>query len=302
MVIQVNRYAQSGQALVAVILVMVIALTVALSIATRNVTNLQLTTEEQNSQRALSAAEAGIERSLKSDSTGVIISTPQSIGSAKIERVEVKDTVGSTLLLHEGKSIGRNNPVDIWLSTYSNTDPSAMYSNPYVGNLLIYWEGPSSCTSNAAIDIMAIVNPGGGGYDDAFVRHYPVDPCSTRRLTNNFCPNSGSSNCELESGANDPNFSFTTPSTTIGNVPFGNLLTLRFDAANPAMLVRVTSLYAGTKIAIEGRNAAGQAQSLPSQGSTIESIGSSGNTQRKITVNKEHPKLPLELFYTIFSP
>lgn len=43
---------------------MVIALTIGLSIAARSIINLQTTTEEEISQRAFSAAEAGIERAI----------------------------------------------------------------------------------------------------------------------------------------------------------------------------------------------------------------------------------------------
>src|SRR6185295_1803930 len=55
---------QKGQALLIVILVMIVALTIGLSLATRTIINLKNTTEEVNSQKALSAAEAGIEASL----------------------------------------------------------------------------------------------------------------------------------------------------------------------------------------------------------------------------------------------
>ena len=52
---------QKGQILLLVVLVMTIALTIGLSLATRTITDIRTTTEEENSQRAFSAAEAGIE-------------------------------------------------------------------------------------------------------------------------------------------------------------------------------------------------------------------------------------------------
>jgi len=55
---------QSGQALLIVILVMVIALTVGLSVAVRTTTNIRTASEDENSQRAFSAAEAGVSKRL----------------------------------------------------------------------------------------------------------------------------------------------------------------------------------------------------------------------------------------------
>src|SRR5579885_3559975 len=63
---RLQRTPQDGQAFLIVVLVMVIALTVGLSIASRTITNLRVSTEEENSQKAFSAAESGIEQALKS--------------------------------------------------------------------------------------------------------------------------------------------------------------------------------------------------------------------------------------------
>jgi len=58
---------QKGQALLIVVLVMVVALTVGLSIASKTIISLRTSTEEANSQKALAAAEAGIEQALKTN-------------------------------------------------------------------------------------------------------------------------------------------------------------------------------------------------------------------------------------------
>src|SRR3989344_2066165 len=56
---------QKGQVLLIVVLVMIVALTVGLSLISRSVTNLRTSTEEAESQKALAAAEAGVEQALK---------------------------------------------------------------------------------------------------------------------------------------------------------------------------------------------------------------------------------------------
>src|SRR3990167_4715556 len=60
---------QKGQILLVVVLAAVVALTVGLSAVSRTITNTKVTTEEANSQKALSAAEAGIEELISNAST-----------------------------------------------------------------------------------------------------------------------------------------------------------------------------------------------------------------------------------------
>lgn len=52
---------KSGQILVLVLLVVVVALSVGLSVASRNITNIRTSTQTEQSQRAFSAAEGGVE-------------------------------------------------------------------------------------------------------------------------------------------------------------------------------------------------------------------------------------------------
>ena len=64
-----EKQLQKGQVLLVVVLVMVVALTVGLSLASRSITNLRITSDDENSQRAFSAAEAGVERAVKGNCT-----------------------------------------------------------------------------------------------------------------------------------------------------------------------------------------------------------------------------------------
>src|SRR3989344_396244 len=52
---------KSGQILILVLLIVVVSLAVGLSVASRNLTNLRISTQTQESQRAFSAAEGGVE-------------------------------------------------------------------------------------------------------------------------------------------------------------------------------------------------------------------------------------------------
>jgi Tfp pilus assembly protein PilX len=58
---------QRGQVLLVIVLLITVATTIGLSVATRSIVNLRLSAEEDHTQRAFSAAEAGLEQSLLSD-------------------------------------------------------------------------------------------------------------------------------------------------------------------------------------------------------------------------------------------
>lgn len=69
---------KAGQALIVVLLVLGVALTVGLAIVARSVTEVNVSTVQDESARALSAAEAGIEQALG----GVIVSGSDTVGVA----------------------------------------------------------------------------------------------------------------------------------------------------------------------------------------------------------------------------
>lgn len=75
-----------GQILILVLLVVVVALAVGLSVASRNITNLRTSTQTEQSQRAFSAAEGGVEDVLSRLSQ---IAANPSITSGVVENVTV---------------------------------------------------------------------------------------------------------------------------------------------------------------------------------------------------------------------
>lgn len=316
--IKIQRVNNSGQALLAVVLVLVVALTVGLSAATRNITNVRLTSDEQASQRALSAAEAGIEQAIKVPTQrGIIIGTggvtpTRSVGDASIEKVNVQALNGTEFLLNGGNPIPRNESVDIWLS-----NPTT-FASPWTGFLYVHWGSPAKgvCaagteSSNAAMMITTISKPDNNLMRVAEVKNYPFDPCSTRRTVNNFCPRVSGLYCvdadvNGDFAARWSQASFTVPAT--GGKTFQYSVRLAFgaaiqEAAKRGIFVRITPLYADTVVGLRGRMVDNvTALAIPEQGTVIESTGMSGSTQRKISVYRSNPIIPAELFYTIFSP
>lgn len=85
---------RSGQILILVLLVVVVALAVGLSVASRNITNLRTSTQTEQSQRAFSAAEGGVEDVLSRLSS---ISVP--VGGQTTVPVDVGGIVANVVVL-----------------------------------------------------------------------------------------------------------------------------------------------------------------------------------------------------------
>lgn len=253
---------------------MVVALTVGLSIATQTITHLRTANEEESSERAFAAAEAGIERALVSNTT----STGAFDNSASYQTV-VQSLAGTEFLLNNGQVISKDEPVDVWLSTY----PS--YAGPRTGNVTIYWGMASDACANAetnntlpALSVTLL----SGTRANPRMSHYAFEPCAARRGNNNF---------EAIGAAG-------------GAVSGKTFIYRRTINVTSGLLMRIIPLYAPGIIGIRGCDGAGANCSvLPAQGTVIESTGVSDKTQRKIVSFRGYPKLPVELFpYVLFSP
>jgi hypothetical protein len=271
------RVYQKGQILLIVVLVMTIALTVGLSIATKTITTVRTTAEGENSQRAFSAAEAGIEQALqnRTSSTGTFTNNTS-------YQTSVATVGGQDFLVNNGAPVLKDEGVDIWFSTYPT------YASPWTGTVTVYWGRPGdTCNANEAINTMAALemvlisgtraNPQAG--------HTVVDPCGppiNRTSANRFelIPPGGG---------------------TISGQTFAFRKTITVTSG---LIMRIVPLYASTRIAIRGCDGGnGNCNSLPAQGTQIVSVGTADNTQRKIVGFQENPKLPVPFFpFIIFSP
>ncbi|MEK7450643.1 MAG: hypothetical protein AAB662_01745 [Patescibacteria group bacterium] len=256
---------QGGQILLIVVLVMIVSLTVGLSVASRSITNLRTSTEEVNSQKALSAAEAGIEQSILSNAS--IASGEIYIGTRYSTTVtEVK---GTSFLVKGGNTIAQDEGADIWLSDYSK-DSAKLYLNPWSGNLTIYWGNSADSCSNPALEIVIV----SGTKISPKINRYAFDPCLSRVSSNHFTQaSSGGSVAGV-------NFLFSTP-------PIGVV---------SGLIAKIIPLYSSGQIGVVGTS------SLPSQGFVIDALGQSGGTSKKINVFNGYPELAAQFFsYGLFS-
>lgn len=265
---------EKGQILLIIVLVMTVALTIGLSVATRTITNIRTASEEESSQRAFSAAEAGVEKALK-DNTGASGSfTNNTSYSTTISTLE-----GDEFLMNNGSPILKDDAADLWLSIYPN------YTNPWNGVMTIYWgTAADQCTTGeqsntlAALELVLI----SGTTGNPSVTQYALDPCNSRASANNFesIPSAGG---------------------TINGQAFRFRKTINITSG---LLMRIVPLYGQAVVGVRGCDASGgNCNVFPAQGTVITSVGVSGETQRKIVGFRENPKLPIQFFpFVLFSP
>ncbi len=281
-------FGEKGQSLLIVVLVMVVALTVGLSVASRSIINLRITSEEQSSQSAFSAAEAGIEKALQISSTGTVI-TDQTIGAnATIKKTVITPVGGDKeFLVNNGTPVAEDDGVDVWLSHYPD------YASPLSPQFFsVYWGTTSnSCSGNTASAMEIIVLS--GSKVNPVSKRFTFDPCQTRANSNQFSPITSPTNVGAFIRAGKT-FQYRTPDNFLNGV-------------SNIFIVRVIPLYASAPIAIYTCNNGGNnCTTLPLQGKQIDSTGIAGDvsqpTVRKITYFQGYPKLPSEFFqYVLFS-
>lgn len=268
------RESQKGQILLIVVLVMVTALTIGLSVAARTITNTKTSQEAENSEKAFSAAEAGIEQSLTNNT---------SYSGTFTNNTNYKTTVttlsGTAFALNNGSPVLKDDSIDVWLSSYPG------YVNPWSGIITLYWGQTTDACTNAettntaaALEIIAVT----GTKANPQTSRYAVDPCSQRSLSNKLeyiSPGGGS----------------------VGGKTYSYKKTLTISSG---LFVRVIPLYNSVNIAVTGCDGANVSCSpLPSQGTIITSVGTSDTTQRKLVSYRHYPKLPTEIFpYSFFAP
>ncbi len=265
---------QRGQALLIIVLVMVVALTVGLSVATRTIINLRNTQQQADSQKALSAAEAGIEQAIKNQTSAE--GTFGTGGQAVSYATTLQDiSTSAPFLTNGGNQVSKNDAIYVWLSPYTSNFTQTWPN----GDLKIYWgEDPNPC-NNAALEIAVI----SGSKATPSIARYVFDPCPSRQAANNFYPITSAGTTTISG------------KTLYYEVQAG--ITPNFPTISNGMLVRIDPIYSNAYIGAYGTN-------LPPQGTIYTSIATtSANITRKVQVFQGYPEIPAEFFpYILFQP
>jgi hypothetical protein len=262
---------EAGQILLVVVLVVIVVTTVGLSLASRSITSLRTSTEEAESQKALAAAEAGVERLLENSAPTTEGTIGGTLANANYSAY-VHQLSATTFLMNGGNSVPKDEGADLWFTVYSSDkDWTKRYISPlggWNGTLHVYWGTDSSnpC-NNPALEIIIVTGTAGNPVS----KRYTYDPCLARQSENHF-------------GLPSPSGGMSLPYGSDGIDVVGGLI------------ARVIPLYGSTIVGVDGGNTA-----LPLQGFFINSTGTSGQTSRKIRVFKGYPQTYLPyLSYGLF--
>lgn len=270
-----RNFNQRGQALLAIILVMVVGLTVGLSLVSRSVTDIQTATQIEGSSRAFSAAEAGIESVLKNSSD-----TSGCPSSGNCFNVVTSLAGGTDAPLQVGE-VGIGDTYNLWLVWHKQvgSDWVPDLSNPYLGtDITVCWQKVNLADPDPAIEAAVFYQnlPNYGVWRGAY------DPNIARTPANKFTDVSGSlGSCPGYSG-----YYLATINLVPPTIPAGTKIALR-----------LRPFYAKANVVVIPQSG----NSLPTQGLAISSTGTAGGVSRKVSVIQSYPALSPVFDYVLFS-
>lgn len=273
---------EHGQVVLILILVMTVALAIGLSVIQRSLSDVSTSTKVEESSRAFSAAEAGIEKAISANSS---IGQVDLGNSSLIAGVQKNDLPPAGQAL-EYPPLEKEYVAQVWLadpkSNLPDCDPGKIcYSQD---TLDVYWGGSPEvipATDIAALELTLIYYTGGQYQSRKWYLENPTAD-SLRRTANKFDDSASCPAVGFPVGLNSYQCRYT-----INPLP------------QKPMLLRARLLYNGypQRFAVKPTGSG----SLPFQASVFASTGVSGETQRKVEVFKLDKVVPPYFDYAIFS-
>jgi len=258
-----KKRSQQGQVLLIVIMLVATAVTIVLSSAFSSRTDTQLSKLEEESQRALSAAEAAIELSLR---TGAKVEldalsdySDQFTGGAVIEETPTDQFLTPL--------IQKDSQYTFYLAKYDV--PSNTFSHYWSGQIAdIYFGSESGCP---ALELTFIKS-------DSTIDRWIIDPCS--KIANGAALSLGASHGSYQFAGTGFNYQASA------SLPVEN---------SKLLLIRV--LAAPTKIGLKGT------ASFNLQGKTIvsQATNKASGVTKEVVLFQSGPQIPAEFFVTGFS-
>lgn len=302
---------ESGQVIVILLLVMLVVLSVVLAITQRSTTDLSSSTETEQSTRAYSAAEAGLEKALQRGGTSPssapitsqTINLPGNQSSATIRNSGYLPVKGSGVAI-EYPPIGKESVAQFWL-----TDPADATNNYNRNSFYIYFGNPVDAAKPAtsyddtttaknispAIEVNVVKQIIAGTTTYESQRTY-YDSLSSRASSNNFV-NITTPSSPITCSASPSVTTILKTSSQFYCRVLVNIVNCALPSCVP-QLVRVRLLYANLnhKIAI-----APNTGSFPPQVELYTSTGKAGQSQKTLQVYRVKEMLPPWLDFAIFS-
>jgi hypothetical protein len=270
-----TRNRESGQALVLVLLSLSVVLTLVLFILARSVTDVAVSSRQEESVRAFSAAEAGIERSLV---TGNAYAGAIDIGRSSYT-TSVTDFALGESVVNFPSPISSGDIVTTWFVAH---DPSTgnlvcnLDQTCFTGSSMdVCWGNSDILATNEhapAIEVSIYYESTPGNLATIKIGRVAIDPNTGRRESNSFASDDGGT-CEIagQTYQFQKNISFAS----LG-IPAGS-----YGVENGLQLAQIRMLYNDIPQKV-GVNVTGGR--LPSQGQKIDSSGVAGSSNRRVVM------------------
>ncbi|PIZ66494.1 hypothetical protein CO051_04070 [Candidatus Roizmanbacteria bacterium CG_4_9_14_0_2_um_filter_39_13] len=268
----------SGQALIIIVLMIALVLTVIAASSYQLTVQTEGSKLQEESVRALAAADAGIEVGLQIANTE---SAPQTytFESQGINLAGIDATKSEIIVTTPSRSdfVSSLVPKDDQFTFYTAAFPE--YPAPsFDGSLTIFFgsEGAGNCSSRSTPALELTFISGAGN----IVQHQLVEPCTSGQLID---------------GTSLP---VSATPVTVGDVTFNyQVQTIDMSSFPDAKMIIVHPLFGSTRL----RFLAGAGQSFPNQGKLIESRSYSISGPSKIvTIFQSLPQLPADFYITSF--
>lgn len=290
----------SGQALLMVLLSMSVVLTIVLSILARSTVDIGVSSRSEESVRAFSAAEAGIEQALVAGSTGDV-----TIGDATFNASVTDFSSGVTEFVLPS-SLYSGESATVWFVSHDDSG-NLLCSEPdhhcFTGSeIQVCWgkDGTSSSSSTTpAIEASIIYLTSPGNYTTARIARAAIDPYTSRTPPNTFSATDGVT-CQVDGQT----FAFSKTINMAAAIAAGGLGITTTGDPGSLQLARISLLYntdMGHPVAVNV-----PAGLLPAQGVVINSVGRSdvsgtGGSTRKVEVIRGFKELPGIFENVVFS-
>lgn len=272
---KINSTNESGQALLLVLLAMSVVLTIGLSIVSRSITDIANTSRQEESTRAFSAAESGIEKAL-------LIGGPISggIGSEGSQFT-------ATIVAQQGDNeysypatVSSGDTAHLWLvnhdanGNYTCSGNTCFTPTTPLGPLRINfcWGNVGAAGPIPAAEFMVYYAPTAGNYSSVRTWKAGYDPDAARRGSNAFlAPDSGGCTVLGKTYQYQKQISLGSGIGGLG-LP---------TAPHNLLFVKVRLLYNTTPQEVGFSSVTGI---FPPQGNIVQSTGTSGAANRKLEV------------------
>ncbi len=262
---------QKGQVLLLTVMLLAAALTIVMAASFKSTTETQTTKLEEESQKALAAAEAGVEAALQKNTTVDIGGLSLGSGfSGTASTIAASSPSFVTPLLQKDEQY------TFYLSTYNPGPPSSLTGSYGSGDLTVDFGQNGNC---ASLEFTLVKK------DGSVRRRLAVPSGCTGINGSDLSPTTGTYTLTYNSVTTT--FSYQTKLTAAGdNLSNYDLLFVRIISPTSGLTTPV-GFQAGSN--------------LPVQGSTVSSQANSpGGVTKKVQLFQSYPQIPADFFVTSF--